>query len=303
MRIWKEQGKIKVAAPAKINLFLEILGKRPDGYHEIETVMQEVSLFDYISLENHEKGIEFSCSNPRLTTGEDNLVLKAVRLLQKESGISQGVKIYLDKKIPVGAGLGGGSSDAVATLVGLNNLWQLGYDEKKLISLAGKLGSDTPFFVIGNTAVCKGRGEIIIPYPLHVKYNYVIIYPKFEISTTTVYENFKINLTKNLKDVNFFLQTLLLGNPEKLGAYLHNRLEEVVFRLYPGIEKIKKTLAEIDFCGTLLSGSGSALYGLCKGGCDQKEIEQKIKMLNIGDVFVVTSDFDDTVKEREGGRL
>lgn len=303
MRIWEEQGKIKVAAPAKINLFLEILGKRPDGYHEIETVMQEVSLFDYIYIENYKKSIEFSCSNPKLPTGEDNLVLKAVRLLQKESGISGGARIYLDKKIPIGAGLGGGSSDAVATLLGLNKLWQLGYDEKKLMSLAGKLGSDTPFFVIGNTALCKGRGEVIIPYPLKVTYNYVIIYPKFEISTAMVYENFKINLTKNLKDVNFFLQTLLLGNPEKLGACLHNRLEEVVFKLYPGLEKIKKTLAGVDFCGTLLSGSGSALYALCKEGCDQKEIEQKIRALNIGDVFVVASDFDDTVKEREGGRL
>jgi 4-diphosphocytidyl-2-C-methyl-D-erythritol kinase len=296
MRIWEEQRKIKVAAPAKINLFLEILGKRPDGYHEIETVMQEVSLCDYISLEEYNGGIEFTCSNPKLTTGGDNLVLRAVRLLQKELGVFRGVKIHLDKRIPIGAGLGGGSSDAVATLFGLNKLWQIGYDDKKLISLAAKLGSDTAFFAIGNTAICKGRGEIVTPYPLQVKYNYIILYPGFEINTATVYKNFKFDLTKKLKDVNFLLKTLSSGDTEKLGLCLHNRLEEVVFRLYPRLEELKKALEKLNFSGILLSGSGSALYGLYKGENDQKESEQKIKELNIGDVFMVTNDFDDSAK-------
>lgn len=291
MRLWEESGKIKVAAPAKINLFLEILGKRQDGYHEIETVMQEVSLFDYIYMEKHEKNIEFTCSNPKLSAGEDNLVVKAVRLLQNESKTYRGVKIHLDKRIPIGAGLGGGSSDAVATLVGLNKLWQTGYDEKQLMSLAGKLGSDTPFFVVGNTAICKGRGEIVNPYPVNVSYNYVIIYPRFGVSTAMVYKNFKFSLTKNLKDVNFFMQDFVSGNPNKLGAILHNRLEDVVFKLYPDLEGIKTTLTKFNFCGVLLSGSGSAIYGLCKEEIDLKEIELKIKMLNIGDVFVVTNDF------------
>lgn len=296
MKYWHESGKIKIAAPAKINLFLEILGKRPDGYHEIETVMQGIGLCDYLYLENHNKDIEFTCSNPKLSLGEDNLVLKAVRLFQKESGVFRGVRIHLDKKIPVGAGLGGGSSDAAAALFGLNKLWQVGYDEKKLMTLAAKLGSDTPFFVSGNTAICRGRGEEVTPYPLPVKYTYIIIYPRFEVSTATVYKNFKIVLTKNLKDVNFLLQSLSSGSPEKLGTCLYNRLEEIVFRLYPDIERIKKTLAKFDFCGILLSGSGSALYGLCKGERDSKEIEQQIKMLDIGDVFVVTNDFNDNAK-------
>ncbi len=292
MKIKEEQGKIQVAAPAKINLFLEILGKRPDGYHEIETVMQEVSLCDTIYLENCDAEVALTCTNPKLPTGEDNLILKAVRLFQKESGINRGVKIHLDKKIPVGAGLGGGSSDAVATLLGLNKLWRAGYDEKQLVSLAGKLGSDTPFFVRGNTALCRGRGEIVTPYSLNVRYHYIIIYPRFEVSTATVYRNFKINLTKNLKDVTVFLRSLVSGNPEKLGTCLHNRLEEVVFKLYPDLEEIKRKLTQLGFCGVLLSGSGSALYGLCKEERDLKEIGQRIKKLNIGDVFMVTNDFD-----------
>jgi len=149
MKYWEEQGKIKIAAPAKINLFLEILGKRQDGYHEIETVMQEISLYDYIHMEDRNEDIELTCSNSTLSVGEDNLVLKAARLFQRESGIFRGVKIHLDKRIPVGAGLGGGSSDAVATLFGLNKLWRVGYDDAKLLSLAEKLGSDTPFFCLG----------------------------------------------------------------------------------------------------------------------------------------------------------
>lgn len=292
MKYWEERGKIKIAAPAKINLFLEILGKRPDGYHEIETVMQGISLYDYIYLENHEKDVEFTCSNPKLTVGEDNLVLRAVRLFQKETNIFRGVKIHLDKRIPIGAGLGGGSSDAAATLSGLNTLWKVGYDEEKLMSLAEKLGSDTPFFVLGNTAICKGRGEVVTPYTLPVKYNYIIVYPRFEVSTATVYKNFEIVLTKDLKDVSFFLQSLSSGSPERLGSCLYNRLEEVVFRLYPDIERIKKTLAKFNFCGILISGSGSALYGLCKEEGDSKEIERQIEALNIGNVFVVTNDFN-----------
>ncbi|MEK7359823.1 MAG: 4-(cytidine 5'-diphospho)-2-C-methyl-D-erythritol kinase [Planctomycetota bacterium] len=293
MKMWEERGKLKIAAPAKINLFLEILGKRSDSYHELETVMQEISLCDYLYMEESDKDVLFSCSNPGLAAGEDNLVVKAVRLFQKESGISKGVKVFLDKKIPVGAGLGGGSSDAAATLAGLNKLWKTGYDEKKLMSMAGKLGSDVAFFVIGKTALCRGRGEVVTPHPCEAKYHYILIYPKFEISTAMVYNNFKISLTKNLKNVSSFLQQLATGDPDKVGACLYNRLEEVVLRLYPGVETIKNVLAAYAFSGVLLSGSGSALYGLCKKEGNIREIEQQLKMRNVGDVFVVTNDFDD----------
>lgn len=293
MKMWEERGKLKIAAPAKINLFLEILGKRSDSYHELETVMQEISLCDYLYMEESDKDVLFSCSNPGLAAGEDNLVVKAVRLFQKESGISKGVKVFLDKKIPVGAGLGGGSSDAAATLAGLNKLWKTGYDEKKLMSLAGKLGSDVAFFVLGKTALCRGRGEVVTSHPCEAKYHYILIYPKFEISTAMVYNNFKIGLTKNLKNVSSFLQQLATGDPDKVGACLYNRLEEVVLRLYPGVETIKNVLAAYAFGGVLLSGSGSALYGLCKKEGNIREIEQQLKMRNVGDVFVVTNDFDD----------
>src|SRR3990167_3112693 len=256
MKFWEESGRIKIAAPAKINLFLEILGKRQDGYHEIETVMQEVSLFDYIYLEYRDKGVEFTCSRPGLTTGEDNLVLRAVRLLQKESNTKKGVKIHLDKRIPVGAGLGGGSSDAVATLAGLNKLWQIGFNEKQLVTLAGKLGSDTPFFVYGKTAICRGRGEVVTPYPIDLRYYFIIIYPRFEVGTATVYKNFKISLTKNLKDVSFFLNALSSGSPEKLGSSLTKWLEKVFFRFLPKLRKTGVFLKSFLFFNFLFFGIG-----------------------------------------------
>ncbi|MCR4292736.1 MAG: 4-(cytidine 5'-diphospho)-2-C-methyl-D-erythritol kinase [Candidatus Kuenenia sp.] len=295
MKFWEDRGKIKIAAPAKINLFLEILGKRPDGYHEIETVMQKVCLYDYLYLEDNE-GLEFSCSNPGLETGENNLIVKAVRLLQKESGISRGVKIFLEKNIPVGAGLGGGSSDAAATLIGINKMWRLGYDGERLILLASRLGSDVPFFIGENTAICRGRGEIVQPFPSRVIYHYVIVYPDFEVSTATIYKNFKIGLTKKLKDVSFTLRFIGSDDATLLGKCLYNRLEDVVFKLYPQLEEIRQKLRKFDFCGVLLSGSGSAIYGLCKSGSDANNIGQELKTFGIGDVFVVTSDFEGITK-------
>ena len=164
----------------------------------------------------------------------------------------------------------------------------------KKIDVAGReIGFRRCFFVIGKTALCRGRGEVVTPYPCEAKYHYILIYPKFEISTAMVYNNFKISLTKNLKNVSSFLQQLATGDPDKVGACLYNRLEEVVLRLYPGVETIKNVLAAYAFSGVLLSGSGSALYGLCKKEGNIREIEQQLKMRNVGDVFVVTNDFDD----------
>ena len=134
---------------------------------------------------------------------------------------------------------------------------------------------------------------MVTPYSCKAKYHYLLLYPKFEISTAMVYNNFKISLTRNLKDVSFLLQQLATGDPGKVGPCLYNRLEEVVLRLYPGVETIKRTLATCAFSGVLLSGSGSALYGLCKKEDDVRGIEQQLKMHNVGDVFIVTNDFDD----------
>ncbi len=158
-----DKNIINMKAPAKINLFLEILGKRDDGFHEIETIMQEIDLVDKLQFEEIEEGVRLECSNRNVPVNEDNLVCKAAMLIQNECGIKKGVSISLEKNIPVGAGLGGGSSDAATTLKALNLLWDIGLNDEELMTFAGKLGSDIPFFIKGKTALCCGRGEKITP--------------------------------------------------------------------------------------------------------------------------------------------
>ncbi len=278
-----------IKAPAKINLFLEIFGKRYDGYHEIETVMQEIDLVDDIVIEEKEKGIELTCTNPRIPAGKDNIVWKAAELMQRENGINRGVNIRLVKRIPMGAGLGGGSSDAAATLKGLNKLWKVGLNEDELMRLASRLGSDVPFFIKGSTAICRGRGEIVTSVPINTYFSYVLLYPDIEISTASIYQNLKIDLTKAVKDVRFLLETLKDGNPESMGKLLYNRLEEVALRLYPDLRRIKEALRAYNFCGLLLSGSGSVIYGLCRRQSDAEEIKNQLVKRGLGQVFLVTN--------------
>lgn len=280
---------INIKAPAKVNLFLEVFGKRYDGYHEIETVMQEIDLVDDIVIEEKENGVELTCTNPRIPTGKDNIVWKAAELIQKETGVNKGAKIRLVKRIPMGAGLGGGSSDAAATLKGLNKLWRVGLNEDELMRLASMLGSDVPFFIKGNTAICRGRGEIVTPVPISTYFSYVLLYPDIEISTASIYQNLKIDLTKAIKDVRFLLETLKDGNPENVGKLLYNRLEEVALRIYPDLRRIKEALRAYNFCGLLLSGSGSVIYGLCKRQSDAEEIKNQLDRRSLGQVFSVTN--------------
>ncbi|MDO8136950.1 MAG: 4-(cytidine 5'-diphospho)-2-C-methyl-D-erythritol kinase [Candidatus Brocadiales bacterium] len=285
----KEPRNLTVFAPAKINLFLEVLGKRPDGYHELETVMQEVDLKDTLEIEEIEEGIELTCTEPSIPKDESNLAWKAARLFQRKIGVEKGVRMHLVKRIPVGAGLGGGSSDAASVLKGLNTLWERGLDQRELLEMATQLGSDVPFFVQGGTALCKGRGDLV--YPLRVKNNfvYVILYPEIIVTTSSVYKALKTGLTKSRKDVSFFLDALSSGDPESVGRLLFNRLEEVALGLYPVLRKIRTLLESYGPCGVLLSGSGSAVYGLCNTKREAEGIKENLKRQGMGKVYVVTN--------------
>lgn len=285
----KEPRRLTVFAPAKINLFLEVLGKRPDGYHELETVMQEVDLRDTLEMEEIEGGIELTCTEPSIPKDENNLAWKAASLFQRKTGMGGGVRIHLEKRIPVGAGLGGGSSDAAGVLKGLNTLWERGLDQRELLEMAAQLGSDVPFFIYGGTALCKGRGELV--YPLSVKNNffYVILYPEIIVTTSSVYKALKTGLTKSRKDVNFFLNALSSGDPESVGSLLFNRLEEVALGLYPVLRKIRTLLESYGPCGVLLSGSGSAVYGLCNTKREAEGIKENLERQGMGKVYVVTN--------------
>ncbi len=280
---------ISVKAPAKINLFLEILGKRNDGYHEIETVMQEIDLFDYLRFEEIEEGIRLKCKDKSIPLNENNLVHKAAELILRECGIKKGILIHIDKRIPVGAGLGGGSSDAAATLKALNMLWGLGLNDIELMGLSARLGSDIAFFINGKTSLCRGRGENVCPIEVRSELNYLVIFPHMEISTSTIYKNLKIDLTKNRKDVSLLIDALCDTDVNCIGEMLFNRLEKTIFTLYPGLLELKNSLKYFNFCGLSISGSGSSIFGLCNSRKEAEQISEKIEDRGMGEVFVATN--------------
>ena len=282
--------QIRLKAYAKINLFLEILGKRDDGFHELVTVMQEVDIFDDLTFEEiGEDCISIVCSDSTIPVNNDNLIWKAADLFRNRCKIRNGVRIHLEKRIPVGAGLGGGSSDAAATFKGLNMLWQTGRDDIELMDMAGEIGSDIPFFIKGNTAVCKGRGEVVTPVSINDEYVYVIVYPNLKINTSSIYKNLKLGLTKEMKDVNFFLNQLNGNDLAVIGKALFNRLGQTIYGLHPDLLKLKNILEGFNFCGVQVSGSGSALFGLCERRCDAEEIREELNKLGSVKVFVVSN--------------
>ena len=280
---------INLKAYAKVNLFLEILGKRDDGYHEIETIMQEIDLADNLQFEETQEGVKLECNNKNIPINQDNLVCKAANLILKECGIKKGVLIDLEKNIPVGAGLGGGSSDAAATLKALNSLWGVGLNDGELMEFAAKLGSDIPFFINGKTSLCRGRGEEISPVEIGIRMDYLILFPRIHISTETIYKNLKIDLTKKRKDVSFFLDALKHSEVTDISKLLFNRLEEVIFTTYPDLLQVKSSLETFGFCGLSISGSGSAFFGLCKDRHQAEVIKSKVESSRMGNVYVATN--------------
>lgn len=293
---------LNLLAPAKINLFLEVLGQRPNGYHAIETVMQTVSLYDRLAIKEIAKGgIEIFSNHSSVPLNKTNLVYQAAALIKQRYAIKQGVRIFINKRIPIGAGLGGGSSDAATTLMGLNKLWRLGLSHTELTILAGCLGSDVPFFIRGGTALCQGRGEIVFPIACKKKYYYLIILPDQVVSSTQcriplgiptskIYRNLKkSDLTKKVPNINIFINTLLAGEVKQLGIRLFNRLEQVVFRCYPQLRVLDKILEKTGFAGVVVSGSGSSMVGLSETPEEIDIIAKKTKSDQPGTVFKVHS--------------
>lgn len=272
---------VKLKAFAKLNLILQVFYKRDDGYHEIDSIMQSISLFDEITIEKIKNNViilELNCDF--LPNDHKNLAYKAADLFFKRANMPSGVKIFIDKKIPVGAGLAGGSSDAAAVLIGLNKLFDANLSESDLLLLGAKVGSDVPFCIIGGLCRCQGRGEIVAPViGLDIKTKrFILVKPAFSISTKWVYENFNEKFIVSYKIVDRQLRDNKLS--------FHNDLEKVVFREYPEILKIKENLSHFGCSQTLMSGSGSCVFGVVDN--DIKAYEVYIKTKQIYDqVYVV----------------
>ena len=254
---------ISFKTPAKVNLGLNILGKREDGFHELETLFQMVNWCDEIKIERLAKGLEFTCDQPDIPTDDGNLVIKAARLLQTRfPDRCVGARIHLTKNIPHGAGLGGGSGNAAGVLLGLNFLWGLNLKRKDLILLASGLGSDVPFFLFSPCAIGRSRGEILEPVESSVKFYILMVYPGFPVSTAWVYGNLKLKLTKQQNNISILKNFLLQSEFAQLGATWNNDLEPIVFQAYPEIFGIKKEMLALGAKGALLSGSGSTVFGI-----------------------------------------
>ena len=255
--------KLKFKTPAKVNLGLHVHGKREDGFHELETIFQMVSLFDDVELELLSSGIKLECDTPGIPTDDTNLVCKAALLLRKSYQVEgKGVSIRLKKKIPFGAGLGGGSGNAAGVLMGLNRLWDLNIEREKLFSLAAELGSDVPFFLTSPCALGKGRGERLKVLEPCSKFQVLLVFPGFPIATSWVYQNLRLKLTKRPNNISILRKNLSLSDITSLGSQLYNDLESVVIQKFPEVKVVKDELWAWGALGVLLSGSGSTVFGI-----------------------------------------
>ena len=248
---------LRLKSPAKINLRLEILKRRKDGYHEIRTVLQMIGLYDTLSVSlKKEKGIFITTDHPDLPVGKENLVYRAARVVLKKSDYEGGIHIDIRKKIPLGAGLGGGSSNAATVLKALDQLLELHLPMKELMNMGLSVGADVPFFFLKGAAIAMGIGEKLKKIELPDLW-YVLINPRFEVSTRWAYQNFM--LTK--RHFHFSLQRFG-RTPESISRLLWNDLEGVVSRKYPEIEVMKQMLLSSGALGTLMTGSGPTVFGV-----------------------------------------
>lgn len=269
----------RVLSSAKINLFLEITGKREDGYHEIETVMHEIDLADEISFKLREDGkINLSCDNSGIPCDENNLIIKAAMLLQSDYKCRLGADIHLNKKIPAGGGLGGGSSNCAATFVALNNLWKLKVPKSELDRLAAQLGSDINFFLYGGTCLCSGRGEKVMKLDNTCSFEFLLVFPEWGIPTKEAYKS----LDKNefgKKSVDDFLNIWKTGQKGLITQGVFNRFEKSVFNFEHREYEIFKELEKLGFVSVRMSGSGSTLYGILPENYVSTDMLAKVKKI------------------------
>jgi 4-diphosphocytidyl-2-C-methyl-D-erythritol kinase len=300
MRIRHWAGEVAVDAPAKVNLFFEVLGQRPDGYHEIETLMCPIDLYDTLRFREHSDGqLELRCERVtrsavagraepvQVPEGPDNLVLRAATLLRRRAGVGRGARMWLVKRIPTSAGLGGGSSDAAAALAAANLGWGLGWSREALAELAAELGSDVPFFLAGGPAICRGRGERVEPVSGATMLHFVVVRPPEGLSTAAVYSVCRPADAR--RSVAATAEAVRRGDLPALAALLHNRLEAAARSLSPWPERLREALGRMDFLGGGMSGSGTSWFGLCRHARHARRLARHLDAVGLGSVFAVRS--------------
>jgi 4-diphosphocytidyl-2-C-methyl-D-erythritol kinase len=282
-------------APAKINLYLEIIGDRPDGFHELIMILQSIELADYLEIcPNGRQKFRLHCHHPQVPTDDQNLAYRAAELMRKtfpqHFANYGGVDITLDKRIPVAAGLAGGSTDGAAVLVGLNLIWELGLTQPELQTLAQQLGSDVPFCISGGTVIATGRGEKLDQIKdLDNLWVVLAKYTPLEVSTSWAYQTYRqkfkesyISDAQDIKNRSYqvhsgpLVNAILHKESKKIGQLLHNDLEKVVLPAYAQVAQLREIMQQAGGLGTMMSGSGPTVFTLCESSEQAKEIKRLV---------------------------
>jgi 4-diphosphocytidyl-2-C-methyl-D-erythritol kinase len=260
---------MEVLAPAKINLSLKILGRRGDGFHEIETLIAPISLCDQLKIDEQPRGIEFRCDDASIPEGDENLVVRAAKDFFETTQAKGGVSIVLHKKIPSGAGLGGGSSDAAATFLALNQLLDTKLPREALVKMAETIGSDVPFFIFQSAATCKGRGELVTSKPLRERLSILLLKPEFGVSSTWAYSHWQDS--KEIPGVTY-------GAQEFAGQTFVNHLERAVFGKFVFLAELKMwLLKQAEVGAALMSGSGSTVFAVMRSNVDADLVAKRAR--------------------------
>lgn len=274
--------QLKQKAYAKINLSLDVVRRRADGYHEVKMIMQTIGIYDEIRMEKCEQGIHVTVSmgdgfgEEILPADENNLVCKAAKLITESFGIREGIKIHLDKRIPMAAGMAGGSTDAAAVFRGMNKLFKLDMDTDKMKKMAVKIGADVPYCIEGGAQLSEGIGEILTPLEQVPDFNLLIAKPDISVSTKYVYENLNLQAIKSHPDVDGMVAAIRNGDRDGILKRMENVLENVTLEKYPVIREIKTFMKENGAQNALMSGSGPTVFGIYK---DQTSAEEAARLL------------------------
>lgn len=254
--------KIEVDAYAKINLSLDVLNRREDGYHELEMVMQQLALKDTITIEERESGFSIDSNSKDIPLDSSNLVYKAYSIIKEKFNINRGIHIHIEKNIPVAGGLAGGSTDAAAVLKGLNTLWELNISEEQLMDIGVKIGADVPYCIMGGTALARGIGEKLTRLKSFSDRLILIANPGFSVSTAHVYNNLKLDKITDRPKTQLILKYIEDGNTEFVAKEMKNVLETVTISENPILNEIKNQMIKDGALGSLMSGSGPTIFGI-----------------------------------------
>ena len=289
-----QQEKLK--AYAKINLGLDVIGRLPDGYHQVKMVMQTVGIYDELTFERAEQGIQITTDSGILPTDENNLIYKAARLMMEKYRIEEGIRVHLQKNIPIAAGMAGGSTDAAAMLYAMNQLYDLGLSRRELMKRGVQIGADVPYCLMRGTALAEGIGEKLTQLPPMIKCPVLIAKPSISVSTRFVYQNLKLDEQTNHPDIDALMKDIREKDFDGVCAHMGNVLESVTIPNYPVIAEIKQQMMRSGAKASMMSGSGPTVFGLFEDGETAKRALREMKRSGLAKQVYLTTIYNNRRK-------